>query len=53
MLSTKSAGRPYHQQYLSSNKSPNGYCPDHGTDVSCPIRVAKASGPLGGVKADG
>jgi peptide-methionine (S)-S-oxide reductase len=43
----------YHQQYLSSNKNPNGYCPDHGTGVSCPIGVAKASGPLGGVKAAG
>jgi peptide-methionine (S)-S-oxide reductase len=26
---------PYHQQYLSKN--PNGYCPDHGTGVSCPV----------------
>ena len=26
----------YHQQYLSSGKNPNGYCPDHGTGVSCP-----------------
>ena len=26
---------PYHQQYLS--KTPGGYCPDHGTGVSCPI----------------
>jgi peptide-methionine (S)-S-oxide reductase len=25
----------YHQQYLSKN--PAGYCPDHGTGVSCPI----------------
>ncbi|MBF8289666.1 MAG: Peptide methionine sulfoxide reductase MsrA [Chloroflexi bacterium] len=25
----------YHQQYLVKN--PNGYCPDHGTGVSCPI----------------
>ena len=33
----------YHQQYLSSNKNPNGYCPDHGTGVSCPIGVVKAS----------
>jgi peptide-methionine (S)-S-oxide reductase len=24
----------YHQQYLQ--KVPNGYCPDHGTGVSCP-----------------
>jgi peptide-methionine (S)-S-oxide reductase len=33
----------YHQQYLSSNKNPYGYCPDHGTGVSCPIGVIKAS----------
>ncbi len=32
----------YHQQYLSSNKNPNGYCPDHGTGVSCPIGVVSA-----------
>ncbi len=25
----------YHQQYLAKN--PNGYCPDHGTGVACPI----------------
>ncbi len=25
----------YHQQYLA--KVPNGYCPDHGTGVACPI----------------
>jgi len=25
----------YHQQYL--HKVPTGYCPDHGTGVSCPI----------------
>ncbi|HET9654541.1 MAG TPA: peptide-methionine (S)-S-oxide reductase MsrA [Kineosporiaceae bacterium] len=25
----------YHQQYLFTN--PNGYCPDHGTGVTCPI----------------
>jgi len=34
----------YHQQYLSSNKNPNGYCPDHGTGVSCPIGVVPADG---------
>lgn len=33
----------YHQQYLSDTKNPNGYCPDHGTGVSCPIGVVKAS----------
>jgi len=32
----------YHQQYLSDAKNPNGYCPDHGTGVSCPIGVVKA-----------
>jgi peptide-methionine (S)-S-oxide reductase len=31
----------YHQQYLV--KVPNGYCPDHGTGVSCPVGVVKAS----------
>ncbi len=30
----------YHQQYLSKN--PNGYCPDHGTGVSCPVGVGVA-----------
>ena len=43
----------YHQQYLSDTKNPNGYCPDHGTGVSCPIGVVKASGPLEGLRADG
>ena len=42
----------YHQQYLAETKNPYGYCPDHGTGVSCPIGVVKASGPLGGVKAE-
>jgi peptide-methionine (S)-S-oxide reductase len=32
----------YHQQYLSDAKNPNGYCPDHGTGVSCPVGVVKA-----------
>jgi peptide-methionine (S)-S-oxide reductase len=41
----------YHQQYLY--KVPGGYCPDHGTGVSCPIGVVKASGPAGPVKAEG
>jgi peptide-methionine (S)-S-oxide reductase len=27
----------YHQQYLSDSKNPYGYCPDHGTGVTCPI----------------
>ncbi len=27
----------YHQQYLAKN--PNGYCPDHGTGVTCPVGV--------------
>jgi hypothetical protein len=34
----------YHQQYLSDAKNPNGYCPDHGTGVSCPIGVVSADG---------
>jgi peptide-methionine (S)-S-oxide reductase len=34
----------YHQQYLSSNKNPQGYCPDHGTGVSCPVGVVRADG---------
>jgi peptide-methionine (S)-S-oxide reductase len=33
----------YHQQYLSDSKNPHGYCPDHGTGVSCPVGVVKAS----------
>jgi peptide-methionine (S)-S-oxide reductase len=32
----------YHQQYL--HKVPNGYCPDHGTGVSCPVGVLRADG---------
>jgi peptide-methionine (S)-S-oxide reductase len=32
----------YHQQYLSDAKNPNGYCPDHGTGVSCPVGVVRA-----------
>jgi peptide-methionine (S)-S-oxide reductase len=28
----------YHQQYL--HKVPDGYCPDHGTGVSCPVGPA-------------
>ena len=42
----------YHQQYLSDTKNPNGYCPDHGTGVSCPIGVVTASGPVEGVKPE-
>ena len=34
----------YHQQYLSKN--PEGYCPDHGTGVSCPIGVGVQSSPI-------
>ncbi len=30
----------YHQQYL--HKVPNGYCPDHGTGVACPVGVLPA-----------
>jgi peptide-methionine (S)-S-oxide reductase len=42
----------YHQQYLSEGKNPYGYCPDHGTGVSCPIGVVTASGPVEGVKPE-
>jgi peptide-methionine (S)-S-oxide reductase len=34
----------YHQQYLSDNKNPYGYCGLGGTGVSCPIGVAPADG---------
>jgi peptide-methionine (S)-S-oxide reductase len=43
----------YHQQYLSDAKNPYGYCPDHGTGVSCPIGVVRASGPAEAIKAEG
>ena len=43
----------YHQQYLSEGKNPYGYCPDHGTGVSCPVGVVKASGPLGSMTTEG
>jgi peptide-methionine (S)-S-oxide reductase len=43
----------YHQQYLADTKNPYGYCPDHGTGVSCPIGVVKASGPAEAIKAEG
>ena len=32
---------PYHQQYLSDAKNPNGYCGLGGTGATCPIGVAK------------
>jgi len=38
----------YHQQYLKKN--PYGYCPDHGTGVSCPIGLGVSTGT--GVKAE-
>jgi peptide-methionine (S)-S-oxide reductase len=38
----------YHQQYLKKN--PHGYCPDHGTGVSCPIGLGVIAGT--GVKTD-
>ena len=40
----------YHQQYLAATKNPYGYCPDHGTGVSCPIGVGVSAGT--GVRAD-
>ena len=33
----------YHQQYLAKN--PNGYCPDHGTGVSCPVGLKMDARP--------
>jgi len=39
-----SGGYRYHQQYLSSDKNPYGYCPDHSTGVSCPVGVVRADG---------
>ena len=33
----------YHQQYLEKN--PFGYCPDHGTGISCPIGARSPSPP--------
>ncbi|PYC82783.1 peptide-methionine (S)-S-oxide reductase [Streptomyces tateyamensis] len=35
---------PYHQQYLSDSKNPNGYCGLSGTGASCPIGIAKTDG---------
>jgi peptide-methionine (S)-S-oxide reductase len=34
----------YHQQYLADTKNPYGYCPDHGTGVSCPIGLVRTTG---------
>jgi peptide-methionine (S)-S-oxide reductase len=31
-----------HQQYLAKN--PAGYCPDHGTGVSCPVGLFAKEG---------
>jgi peptide-methionine (S)-S-oxide reductase len=42
----------YHQQYLSDAKNPYGYCPDHGTGVSCPIGVVRASGPAEALQSE-
>lgn len=35
---------PYHQQYLSDAKNPNGYCGVGGTGATCPIGVARTGG---------
>ena len=40
---------PYHQQYLSKN--PGGYCPDHGTGVSCPVGLMVPAGSQGAASA--
>jgi peptide-methionine (S)-S-oxide reductase len=42
----------YHQQYLADTKNPFGYCPDHGTGVSCPIGVVTATGPVKAVQPE-
>jgi peptide-methionine (S)-S-oxide reductase len=42
----------YHQQYLADTKNPYGYCPDHGTGVSCPIGVVRATGAAEPIKAE-
>lgn len=34
----------YYQQYLSSNRNSNRYCPDHGTGVACPVGAVRADG---------
>ena len=31
----------HHQQYL--DKNPDGYCPDHGTGVACPVGIGVSS----------
>jgi peptide-methionine (S)-S-oxide reductase len=36
-----SLAEDYHQQYL--DKNPNGYCPDHGTGVACPVGLGVQS----------
>jgi peptide-methionine (S)-S-oxide reductase len=41
----------YHQQYLAETKNPYGYCPAHGTGVSCPVGVVKADA-VGQLPAD-
>jgi peptide-methionine (S)-S-oxide reductase len=38
----------YHQQYLKKNRY--GYCPGHGTGVSCPIGLGLTTGT--GVNAE-
>jgi peptide-methionine (S)-S-oxide reductase len=41
-LTTYYYAEDYHQQYLSSDKNPNGYC-NHGPNgMTCPIGVAKS-----------
>lgn len=33
---------PYHQQYLSEAKNPNGYCGVSGTGATCPVGIVRA-----------
>jgi peptide-methionine (S)-S-oxide reductase len=42
----------YHQQYLSEGKNPYGYCPDHGTGVSCPVGLFRAGGPAASARRE-
>jgi peptide-methionine (S)-S-oxide reductase len=38
----------YHQQYL--DKNPDGYCPDHGTGIACPVGLGVTVADQGPVK---
>jgi hypothetical protein len=42
-MTSGSCRHRYHQQYLW--KVPDGYCPDHGTGVSCPVGLFASDAP--------